>query len=313
MFSPFSRHDKRPPVPEWANFFSQDEFEEFLEAVARYFDGLGRTWELRDGVVHTELTDGDHAYQNLGLSNVAQMCKQGQHGQYFEIVRNHFDLMRKSKDFIAEFYQNVDDFGFVQPFIGTRIYHRDHIKTIGEENVIALPVTDDMIAMLVFDMPQAVSSVKADQAAVWGKSTEELIALGTHNIRSNYDFDHVDLEAGFALKAVVQDHFFGSNILLDLDQHPELVGTHGSLIGVPHRHATLIYPIEDTEVIMAVNALIPMIHGMHREGPGSISTNLFWYRQGTFQNLPYELTDERISFAPTEDFVALLNYLSEEG
>lgn len=312
MFPFSSNKDDRNLVPSWADFFSAEEYLEFEKALGSYFDSLGKPFKIDDGTVRTNWMAGDGGLQNLGLLNVAQMCKQGKPGDYPGIIRNHFEVMRKSKDFIAGFFDNMNDFEFVKPFIGTRLYHKDHVKSIGAEGVISRPVTEDIIAMLVFDMPQAISSVKPDLAAIWGKTESELLDLGQHNIRENYDFSATDLEASVQLKAILQNHFFGSNIILDLADDPELVGTHGSLVSVPHRHTTIIHPIEDSSVIKAINMMIPMTYGMHHEGPGSISANLYWYRQGKFMKLPYNIENQSLNFQPPSDFVAMLDYLAYE-
>jgi hypothetical protein len=308
-----SPHD-HSEVPKWADFFETEEYRAFDKAVHSYFKSLGKPFKVDDGTVRTNWMANDSNMQNLGLLNVAQMCKQSKVEEYPEIVRNHFEVMRKSQDFIAGFFDNMNDFEFVKPFIGTRLYHKDHIKSIGQGGVISRAVTEDIIAMLVFDMPQAISSVKPEQTAVWNKTSDELLELGLHNIRENYPFSVTHLDAKIVLKAVLQDHFFGSNIILDMESHPELIGTHGTLLAVPHRHTSIFHPIEDKSVILAINMMIPMAYGMNHEGPGSISPHLYWYRQGKFVNLPYTVDQQKLSFQPPAEFVAMLDYLTgEEG
>ena len=58
---------------------------------------------------------------------------------------------------------------------------------------------------------------------------------------------------------------------------------------------------------------VQAVVGMHRDGPGSITPNLFWYRDGTFEQLPYELEGNQLSFAPSDDFVELLDQLSAKA
>jgi hypothetical protein len=48
---------------------------------------------------------------------------------------------------------------------------------------------------------------------------------------------------------------------------------------------------------------------MNGEGPGSISDNIFWYKDGHYENLPYEIVDDKIQFYPPEGFVSMLNSL----
>ncbi|HEX2898851.1 MAG TPA: hypothetical protein VHS96_03930, partial [Bacteroidia bacterium] len=74
----------------------------------------------------------------------------------------------------------------------------------------------------------------------------------------------------------------------------------------------IIHPIEDSSVIKAINMMIPMTYGMHHEGPGSISANLYWYRQGKFMKLPYNIGNQSLNFQPPSDFVAMLDYLAYE-
>jgi len=86
----------------------------------------------------------------------------------------------------------------------------------------------------------------------------------------------------------------------------------GSLIGVPHRHAVIIYPIESLQVVQAINRLIPTIHGMHNEGPGSISNKLLWYQDDEFRDLPYGVEGNKLRFMPPEFFVEMLNSMGDQ-
>ncbi|HEX2898628.1 MAG TPA: hypothetical protein VHS96_02805, partial [Bacteroidia bacterium] len=113
MFPFSSNKDDRNLVPSWADFFSAEEYLEFEKALGSYFDSLGKPFKIDDGTVRTNWMAGDGGLQNLGLLNVAQMCKQGKLRDYPGIIRNHFEVMRKSKDFIAGFFDNMNDFEFV--------------------------------------------------------------------------------------------------------------------------------------------------------------------------------------------------------
>lgn len=300
------------PVPQWASFFAPEEYAAFDKAVQGYFRSLGRPYKLDGGSVRTNWMNGDSNMQNLGLLNLAQMCKSATREQYPEIVKNHFEVMRKSQDFISGFFDAMDDFDFVKPFIGTRVYHREHIKSLGAGGVIAQSITEDLIGILVFDMPQAITSVKPEQVQVWGRSAEELIQLGLQNIRENYEFEVQELKARIPLKAVVQNHFFTSNVIMELERYPEVIGSHGTLVTVPHRHSAIFHPIEDISIILAINMMVPMTRAMHKEGPGSISDNIYWYRRGELVKLPYKFVNEQMQFDPPQEFLEMMNYFSAE-
>ena len=61
----------------------------------------------------------------------------------------------------------------------------------------------------------------------------------------------------------------------------------------------------------AAGAMLQVIVGMHRDGPGSISQNLYWYHEGEYIVLPYELEDQSLRFLPPDDFSELLDELGE--
>ena len=89
---PFSSNkDDRDAVPAWADFFSNTEFKAFEKAVSSYFKSLGKPFKIDDGIVRTSWMSSDSEMQNLGLMNVAQMCKQAKTEEYEGIIRNHFD------------------------------------------------------------------------------------------------------------------------------------------------------------------------------------------------------------------------------
>jgi len=97
-----------------------------------------------------------------------------------------------------------------------------------------------------------------------------------------------------------------------MDNYPQVLGAKGTLVGIPHRHAVFLYPIETLEVVTACNILIPVISSMYHDGPGSISNNLFWYYNGEFITLPFEIGEKELKFFPPEEFVDILNTLSED-
>jgi hypothetical protein len=52
---------------------------------------------------------------------------------------------------------------------------------------------------------------------------------------------------------------------------------------------------------------------MHRDGPGSISPNIYWWREGELTLLPTRLSDDSAFFEPPEEFIDGLNRLHKPG
>jgi hypothetical protein len=82
-----------------------------------------------------------------------------------------------------------------------------------------------------------------------------------------------------------------------------MLGRHGALVAVPNRHIVTVYPIESRQMVTAIPHLVPMVHHMHGEGPGSISRELYWRRpDGSFLHLPMRLVGARLHFFPPAEF-----------
>jgi hypothetical protein len=305
IWSFFKGKQDQPKVPEWATFFDSKQYAAFQKAVDAYFKGQGIAYQEDDGCVI--VNDPKMNFGKLGLLNVAQQCALHKVVADFpKIVNHHFELMRKSQDFMQEFNRKSDDFDFVRPFLGTRIYPKDYGDSTFISHLAYRMIADEMYAMLVYDLPQTVSTVSTKDTEKWGISLDTLFEIGIDNMRENYPPEIRVLDDLPGIYAVIHEHFFGGNILLDLENYPELIGTYGTLLAIPHRHSTLLYPINSVEVVKAISQLLPMINYMYNEGPGQISNQLIWYHDGTYEVLPSRMNDGGIQFIPPDNFAKML-------
>jgi hypothetical protein len=297
-------------VPEWANFFTEDEYSNFIIAVTQYFSKLGADFRVDNGVLLVD--ENAFGFGQLGLLNVAQRCKQSDESDYDEIVRAHFESMRRSKEFTDKFEEYVDDFEQAKAYIGVRLYAYDYISHLGEDKVLGKPYAEGIYAMLVFDLPDTVMNIQPEQLEKWGKSLEEVYALGIENIQNKYAFDFrkEDIE-GMDIFFSINDHFFTGNILFDIDQYEGALGKKGALVGFPHRHTIIFKPIDSMDFLSALNFMISATYGMHQEGPGSVSPHLYWYYEGKLMHLPYEIEDNTLKFIPPQEFNDMLEDLGE--
>jgi hypothetical protein len=302
MFSFFSSSKS---VPQWANFFNAKEYTRFINAVDSYFKIKNLRYTIDDGVLKTD--EEVFGVDALGLTNIAQTCKLEHDQDWSDLVTHHFDGMMAAKVFDREFQSKKHNFEYAKGFLAVRLYHRHHFDTVGIENIIYEPFADDIMKVLVYDLPHTVSNVKPEDAKLWPKSIDELLKYGSDSVKQRYPVQasHERFNE-FDIWFISDNHLFATNAVLDQEGMHKYTGSKGALVGIPHRHAVLIYPIETLEVVQAINTLIPIIAGMYSEGPGSISKNIFWYRDGQFTNLPYELTKAKLRFSPPDSFVEMI-------
>jgi hypothetical protein len=308
MVSFFKRNSNSTVIPEWASFFNKKEYSLFIGEIDKYFKNLGIQYKIGDGQI--DVDENEFGFKDLGLTNIAQVCKQQNLSYYSESITEHFDSLIRAKNFDTEFKRIADSFEEVKKYIGVRLYDYQYINHIGKENIIGKDFAGDIFSMIVFDFPDSVQSIKPEEISSWNKTTDELFDIGIKNMQEKYPLEITKEKFGqFSIMFVQGDHFFTPNVVFDIENRKELIGTKGSLIGLPHRHAAIIYPIENLEVIKAINDLIPTIYGMNQEGPGSLSNNLFWYKDKTFTDLRYKIDGDKMQFFPPNNFLEMLNEL----
>lgn len=309
MFSIFKKN-KDQGVPAWASFFTVKEYVAFIDAVEYCLKQKKLIYALREGIVDFEEDDILNIGQ-MGLSNIAQSCKQNKRSEYKKIVLDHFDAMLRNFEFEAELNKIISDFDQVKSFLGFRVYHNHYIDHIGREKVIGIPVSEHLLGVLVLDLPQSIINVQLEHIKSWNLSKEELIQIGKNNVRTKYELPILkEAILNTPLYVVTVNHFFSSNIYFDLDNYPELLGKYGSIVSFPHRHTTLICPIQDISVVKILAHFVNITYGMNTEGPGSIGKEVYWLNNGELVDIVYDFENNNVSITPPEEFVELLNALS---
>jgi len=311
MFSFFKRNKAKVQIPEWADFFTPAEYENFLAQIDKYFKKEKISYVINDGMADAS-SDRFGGYQ-IGLLNLAQRCKQAAPSAWNEIIHEQFVQMEELAAFDKKFIEQSTDFSFAKEYIGVKLYHVDYYKENMENVAIVRHLTEDIVAMLVFDLPHCIKNVARRDFDAWNKTEDEIFTLGLKNIEEKYHPDIIMQKIG-DIQCWLADgeHFYAPNIVLDLANFSLVIGAYGTLVAVPNRHAAFLYPIEDLEVVTACNTLIPVIYNIHHEGPGSISNSLYWYRNGRFIKIPCEIDDETLRMVPPEEFVEMLNKLEEK-
>lgn len=312
MFSFFNRKKKSLPAPDWTSFTSLYDFEKFIGVVKSYFDGKRLAFTREDDLLIVR--DPRWKAERMGLSNLAQICKQSPASEWKQIVAVHFDGLHRSMDFQREFLAKAHDYAYAAPYIGVRVYPRNYVEHIGDEVTIKHSIADDLVAMLVFDFPQTVSNIKPETTIQWNKTNEELYDIGLANIRHKYPWQvNSELISGMRIWFIEGEDLFVANSVLVMHLLSIPYSIYGSLVAIPNRHTVIVYPIENLEVISVLQPFIAILQGLYKDGPGSISSSLYWYRDGELSILPYEIGGDALNFKPTEEFIEVLNQLEKKS
>lgn len=297
-------------VPHWARLFNYNEYQAFSTAISDCLRKQGIDFTIRDGVLRRN--DNMHGMRQTHLISLIKLCKQSKIHEYGTIVYDGLMIEDKIMAHHSELSKTVNEFDKIKKLLAVRIYN-DGDSTI-EDRKLGKPLAEGIYSKLVLDLPHSIRHILPAEIEEWDKPFDELYQIGLQNVRANYKVKpNWEKMEKFKVWTIEGEHFFSPNILLDLQKHPKLIGAYGSLIGLPTRHNVYVYPVESMEVFSAMIKLIQLIQGMYHTNAGSISTNLLWYREGNFENLPYEIKDRGVHFVPSQGFDDLLKVMQESG
>ncbi len=279
---------RKPKVPEWASFMTPDEYARFDRLVRETLDSHGLEYRMDDGIVVTP----DARY---GLANVAQLC----HGEddMRSIVENHFALTLKGLPDMP------DDWEEAAPLLRARLTGQDTVA-VGSSSMVHRPLAD-LALVMACDFPETIGFVTEEHAATWGRPIDEMFEVALAQTREREEPPEVEpirFEDGTEMRALFGDSFFTTAHALWVED---------GLLAVPHRHAIIHHAIRDLSLVQAIGYMAQMAHGMFEEGPGSISDQLYWKRGDELIHLPVGREGDAVQFFPPDEFVELLNGLSE--
>lgn len=302
----------RDDVPEWACFFDPPSYKTFLSGVEDEMKRRGTRFELGDGTVRLHVPGEEPS--EYGLLNLAQVCHASPRREWPETITEHFDRALKCGAESQSLDARAERLDAVRDSIKVRLYHEEYLSQIGPEKLVYRKPAPGLVETLVYDLPGSVRTVPPDHPLRWDEPLDRLFAIGLENIKAEGrpEIQSFDIDKGTKFFAIVGDSFFTSSHALLLDNYLDPRPEHGALVAIPHRHAVLYHPIVDLRILQAINSMIPVTFGMYQEGPGSVSPNLYWWRDGALSHLPTKVTSQSVTFSPPDAFIEeVLNRLTE--
>ena len=290
-------------APTWARFMPPEEWRDFVTAVETELKRRGVRYRIDDGYVWAPW--GGDEDEALSLLNLAQLCHAAGKDAFPKVIASHFDALVAGRSDRALADELVGDLSCARPLLKLRLYPRDTFNE-QERDFVIRDVADDLCAVLCFDLPSNVVTVNGGALQKWGCTADEVWYQALANMRrtERTKVENIDV-GGATLSTLTGDSFFIASNLLLLDDYlpaPEEL-PWGALAAVPNRHTMVFHPIQDASALRAIDAMVVMANDMCADGPGSISPNLFWWKDGQLRTLPTRETAEHYEFAPPDDFV----------
>lgn len=269
----------RPPgdVPAWASFFTADAYRAFTAHVDAALRARGVTYRWGDGFVEAET---EHGPRTWGMANLAQLCNAAPRRDWTDLVDDH--LVKLEGTHAAGSGLAAEQ---ALPLLRLRIWRRTDLPP--DVPVLGRPVSDDLVAAIVVDLPDSLASVRPEDAARWGMTEGDLLDRAERQTREHTDaeLERLSEPDGSEIVFVLSPQSFGASLALWPEELADL-GDDGAVIGFPNRHVAVVHPLRGGLSGDVVARLEAWTHQAYVEGPGSISDDLYWWRDGVLTRLP---------------------------
>jgi hypothetical protein len=323
-----------PGLPDWARpLETTQRLSRFEDEVLGFFASRGMEVTMADGVVTpaggaAAGAEGGVKKQQWGLGNLMQVCARAAEPRWRELVHDHFTRLLMAQRVAQESEIESIDYRAVADNLAVRLWESSVLENAtgaGGAAAIGKMVTREdlpgLLTVLSMDLPQSVRTVPGAEADLWGRSREELFDRAIENLEKQTDAKieaHEIGDGGTVVSVLGESHFIAS-LALKIEQYPELIGKHGSFVGLPTRHVMLVAPFGGLDALKSLQHLMTITQRWFADGPGSLSGRVWWYRRADEEReaqwfeVVFEITDDALNVSPPEELVRVMEELAGGG
>ncbi|MDL9936946.1 hypothetical protein QSJ18_09360 [Gordonia sp. ABSL1-1] len=252
----------------------------------------------------------------MPLDNALAKCRAANPDDWSAIVEQHFGALARQAA-----QPGVDQLTGDQlaSQVRTRLVHIDDLRvpidpsTVIDMTEYALPVADDLAAVLCIDFPETVTYLNSERAR-----SLDLPALYTHG-QANTDAEPLDevfttdegrIAVGYGSSLFVASKALNMPALL----HRIFGSTdtpHGVVFATPNRNEVLLHRISADNSITAIGSLASLAAARFDGAVGAVSPNIYFWHQGTYLRISTaDPVEKSISITPGPQLESILADLS---
>lgn len=274
-----------PTVPTWAGLLSGHEFKRFgtdvREAAAQFMPGS--EVNLDAGFVAAPSTQSS----TIGLSNLIQIWHLSPPTSRRHEVDNFFDALAKNaREGAAEM-----SWSEAESSLRIRVFPLDAELPEGFPSVLGSPA-NAFYSLVAVDLPDAVRTVTPEEIESWGKPIEELGRIALDNVWKQEPLEIQRAGTDLPITVLSASHMYAASHALLMERYftgdPDL----GALVVIPNRHMWAFHPLTPGSADEAAHLLLPLAIRAYRQGPGSVTPLLLWWKPGKWEQVPFR-TDKR--------------------
>jgi hypothetical protein len=297
-------------IPAWASSLAPQEYEAFAAQLSAALRSRSLPADVRSGRV-TAVVDGEKV--SLGFDDLARKCRGIESAAWPSLIAEHLDVALQSDQ--ADLDALGKDLVKARTLMKVQLMRDSALRKDWVEGLNYRTLGAGVKAVLVYDLPQTVTSVPANHLRGWEKFYADLFDEAADHVRAEGETlvpESIDLpDARVILHQLIGDSFFVCSHALWLERYPDAQSERGVLLAVPSRHTVIFHAIRDASVWRALSVLPSFVHDLHARLPGAVSPNLFWIRNGQVVDIPTAVTASGMQVMPPASLVGVLGDLRE--
>lgn len=184
-------------------------------------------------------------------------------------------------------------------YLSLRIISKSDIESFPEEAFYVRQDLDDTITILVLDYPSSIEHVLRANAVDWEKAETELFERALKNIQETYHRVIVPYEGHpqAGMLTLTGEDAFKTSTALYLEEYPALQGTHGALVALPDKDTFICKTLEDDiSLEVGMQFLVHFTDETFHTSESRISRQIYWYFNGEYTVIPYNIGIERMNY-----------------
>lgn len=278
----------------------------FAGLVRQSVAGVGSTVGVysRDEAV----VDGPRLTGRLGLTSIRQACEGRDRAEWRGVVDSHVRGLADGMERASTLVSGTGGLDAVRQLLRVRLYPEAMFLLAAD--VVSRPFAPRVVETLVVADGPAITTLSSEVTTGWGLPVDDLFALGRRQVLDAglLPRRHEDLGDG-AVVTVLEGDAFTTTHVAWLPTYLD-IGPAGALVALPTRHLVMAAPLTDRgQALAALQALLVNAHHLHGQGPGAITPDVFWWRDGALALVPAEVTRQRVDVHPPAELVEVLDAL----
>lgn len=250
-------------APQWASFWSDLEYMDFLRILRNEFDQRHFQADLDSlyccGVVRVNGS-------SFGMTNLSRRCRDSEPDTWSDIVSEYFT---------AILYAAPTDPVLLRSMIKVRLYPQHFVEH--STGIIFKPYAEGLVLALTIDLPDRVETLSKDRAAAFELTREALYTLGIENLKNEPKLKATEMEGLNRNILILEgESFFSASHFLRFSEYIDIPDA-GMLVAIPNRHTLMFAPLNN-QIHEVLNQMIVLSHDIYASEGGPLTPHPYLYK-----------------------------------